>query len=297
MFHRIARTLLPLMLLLAAAPVAAHARLTVGVSDGSQTMFSQPNFLRLHIRTVRAVVPWNTAIMRNRRTLHAAQAWVRAAERAHATPMISFGGNGNYIPSVRLYTAAIKAFLHAVPSVHVYTPWNEPDWIYRRLSKEPRLAAAYFNTLVRWCHPCTIVAGDLYLPAAQLGPWIRAYERGLHSRPKAWALHPYDDVRTHTTTQIRTLYRLTSGQIWLDEISGVERRGHWAFRNQSPAAANRDERFLFSLPKRFHRITRIYHYEWQANRLAGWDSALLGPGGGRRPAYWTVANAAKGRLP
>jgi hypothetical protein len=215
--------------------------------------------------------------------------------------MISFSGNGNYIPSPSVYARAIKAFLHDFPQVKVYTPWNEPDWIYRpALAKHPELAASYFNILIRYCHHCTVVAGDLYLPANQLGPWIRAYRRHLNATPKAWALHNYYDVRTHTTSQLRTMLSLTSGQIWLTEISGVIRRGHWQYRNQSPAAAGRDEAYLFSLPNRFARVTRIYHYQWQgtvAGPSTGWDSGLIGPGGQPRPAYWVVAKAAGSRNP
>jgi hypothetical protein len=96
------------------------------------------------------------------------------------------------------------------------------------------------------------------------------------------------------------LEKVTRGPIWFDEISGVLRRGHWQYRNQSSIAAGRDERFLFSLPKRFHRIQRIYHYEWQGTVPSpnnGWDSGLIGPGGAPRPSYFVVLNAAHGKLP
>jgi Glycosyl hydrolase catalytic core len=183
--------------------------------------------------------------------------------------------------------------------VKLYTPWNEPDWIYRpALANNPRLAASYFNTLAYWCHRCTIVAGDVYRPSWQgLASWVRSYSRALHARPKAWAIHPYDDVRGHTASQIQAFQSVTSGPIWLTEISGVERRGHCGCPNLSPNRANTDERYLFTLPKRFHRIQRIYHYQWQAVAAAPWDSGLLGPLGKPRPAYWTFANALKGRLP
>jgi hypothetical protein len=245
------------------------------------------------------MVFWNVAVMRNKRPLRATRRWVQAAEAAGVQPMISFAGNGNYIPSVKVYTAAIKAFLRDFPQVKVFTPWNEPDWIYRpALANHPSLAAGYFNALARWCHGCTIVAGDVYRPVNQgLASWVRAYARGLHHRPAAWALHPYDDVRSHTTGQIRAFQRVTRGPIWLTEISGVERRGHWQFKNQNVFAANRDERYLFALPKRFHRITRIYHYQWQGLPHAPWDSGLIGPRGQPRPAYNTVRSAAQGHLP
>ena len=63
------------------------------------------------------------------------------------------------------------------------------------------------------------------------------------------------------------------------------RRGHWQYRNQSAAAAAQDEQYLLSLSKRYHRIARIYHYEWQGNGSAGWDSGLIAPNGRTRPAY------------
>jgi hypothetical protein len=279
----------------AAAPSGASA-VTVGISDDGSAMFSQHTFQRLDIRQARYMTYWNVAVMRNKGPLRAARTWIRAAERAGVTPMVSFSGNGDYVPSWPVYAAAIKAFLHDFPQVKTYTPWNEPDWIYRpALADNPKLAADYFNVLIRWCRHCTIVAGDVYLPANQLGPWIASYRRYLHARPKAWALHNYYDVRTHTTSQLQTLERLTSGQIWLTETAGIERRGHWQFPNQGVFAAARDEAFLFSIPRRFPRVTRIYHYQWQGTLLSprtGWDSGLIGPRGVPRPAYWTLAKAA-----
>jgi Glycosyl hydrolase catalytic core len=201
----------------------------------------------------------------------------------------------------------VRAFIHDFPTVKLYTAWNEPDWIYRpALANHPTLAAAYYNALVKNCRGCTVAAGDLYRPVSGtgggLGAWIKAYQKGLRSKPRAWALHPYDDVRGHKTAQIQTLERYVGGaQVWLTEISGLIRRGHWAFPpKQSPAAAAKDEQFLFALPKRFHHITAIYHYQWQGTvdgPHTGWDSGLLGPKGVPRPAYWVVYNAAHGKLP
>jgi putative glycosyl hydrolase len=285
---------------LIAAPATAAASVTVGISDNNSAMFSNPWFTRINLTVARDLVPWNAAVMRNKSDLHAAQAWVKAALSDGVQPMVSFVGDsgqaGNYIPSTGVYKQAIRAFLRDVPQVKVYTPWNEPDWVYRPgLADNPGLAASYYNVLVRYCHHCTIVAGDLYLPAAQLGSWIRRYKSHLRSRPAAWALHNYYDVRTHTTSQLRTMLQLTSGPVWLTEISGVERRGHWQYPNQSVKAAANDEKFLFSLPQRFHRVARIYHYEWQGTRPSpntGWDSGLLYPNGTPRPAYYVVAKAA-----
>jgi hypothetical protein len=291
------------------APLSAQARgrthyhLTVGVGDDSSAIFANPWFRKLPIRIARYLVPWNAAITRDRTQVNAMQDWLHWAASVHVQPLVSFeapgGTAGNYIPDDATYTRAVKAFIKRFPQVKTYTPWNEPDFIYRSLSQQPGLAAAYFNTMVRACHRCTIVAGDVYRTAGDgLYSWLKAYQRGLRFRPAAWAIHPYDDVRSHTKSAIDTLERFAgSSQIWLDEISGVLRRGHWPFPNQSPNNADNDERFLFILPKIYHNITRIYHYQWQAVPGSPWDSALLGPGGKPRPAYWTFANAVKGKLP
>jgi hypothetical protein len=283
-----------------AAP--AGAKLTVGIGDNNPAMFSQPKFTALHPQAARLIVFWNVATIRNKAYLNYARSWINAAEADGVQPLVSFGGNGNYIPTVGQYTSAVKAFIRDFPSVKLYTAWNEPDWIYRSLSRNPCLAASYFNALVRVCRGCTVAAGEFYRPVTDgLASWIRAYKRGLRYTPKAWALHPYDDVRGHQTAQIQTLERyIGRSQIWLTEISGLLRRGHWQFKNQSSIGANRDERFLFALPKRFHNITAIYHYQWQGTvdgPSTGWDSGLIGPQGTPRPAYYTVRDAAHGKLP
>ena len=300
MVHRLSKFLLPFAcagaLAGAALPATAGAKLLVGISDQGTGMFSQPRFQNLNLSIARYFAPWNAAIMGNKSQLNAAKSWVNDALADGVEPMISLGGNGSYIPTVKQYKAGVKAFMRAVPKVHTYAAWNEPDWVYRpALARNPGLAAGYFNALVQDCRHCTNVAGEVYLPANQLGSYLRAYIRGLHYRPSAWALHNYYDVRTHTTSQLRVMQSLTSGPIWLTEIAGIERRGHWQFRNQTVFAAAKDEAFLFSLPKRFHRVTRIYHYQWQGTvdgPSTGWDSGLIGPGGVPRPAFWTVARAA-----
>lgn len=288
------RTLLALSCAVAGAallPSAAGA-VVVGIGDQTTGMFSDPKFLALHVPEARLTVSWDVAVNHKRRSeLRADSTWIRDAEADNVTPLISFSGNGNYIPNVSQYTKAVKAFFKKFPQVKRYTAWNEPDWVYRSLSRHPLLAAAFFNALARNCKHCTVLAGDLYLPAKQLGPWIKAYKKGLHAHVSGWALHNYYDVRTHKTSQLRTLMKLTRGPIWLDEISGVERRGHWQYRNQSASAAGRDERFLFSLASKYKRVSHIYHYQWRAVPTVGWDSALLSASGKERPAYFVVKSA------
>jgi hypothetical protein len=289
------RTLLAFACALACAgwlPSAASA-LVVGIGDQGPAVFSDPRFLALHVHESRLIVPWDAALPGHGRQLATAAAWISAAKRARTTPLVSFGEDGSRIPTVAEYNRAVRGFIHRFPHVSRYTAWNEPDFPYTRLGHDPRLAAAFFNTLVHDCHGCLAIAGDLFLPAAQLRPYLRSYINALRVRPAAWALHNYTDVRTMSTTQLRVTLGMTRGPIWLDETGGVERRGHWQYRNQSAAGARRDEEFLFSLTRRFPRISRIYHYQWQAAPWAGWDSALIAADGSPRGAYRVVAAAAR----
>jgi hypothetical protein len=289
-----------------ATAVPAASAVVIGIGDSNTAMFSDPRFAALKITTARDVVPWDMLTRKaDKGDLANFRSWLSAAKAAHVTPLISFGADftnpaANFVPTVAQYKTAVKAFLKAFPQIKTYTPWNEPDFSYRNLAREPTLAANYFNALFGMCSHCTVLAGDVYLPAtgtatinkaaATLGPWLRAYIKGLHHKPAGWALHDYTEIRARNTSQLRILLSMTSGPVWLDETGGVLRRGHWQYKNQSATAAAKDESYLLSLTKRYKRIARIYHYQWAANPLAGWDSALIAANGTVRPAYNVLLN-------
>jgi hypothetical protein len=284
--------------LAATLPASAGAvKVTVGISDNSNAMFSSSLFPPLHVKQARLLVVWNAAVLKDHTALNEARTWISDAQAAGVSPLVDFladpGAAGNHIPTVNEYTQAVKAFIKDFPTVKQYIPWNEPDFNYRKLSKEPLLAATYFNILVQACKGCTVAAGDLYLDAQHLGAWIKAYAKGLHYRPAAWALHPYDDVQGHTSSQVQVMMKAVKGPIWLTEISGVVRRGHWHGHNltQSLTKQAADESYMFSLAKKFPRIARVYHYQWQGNPNVGWDSGLLNPDGSPRPVYYVLKAA------
>lgn len=302
MIRRPGKALLALTCTLACAvalPAAASAKLIVGIADQTGSSFSDPRFLALHIHEARLVIPWDTASAASQRSeLNYVAAWLGAASRADVTPLISFGDDTSlhgHAPSLHQYVLAVRAFIKRFPQVHQYTAWNEPDFPYVNLVRSPWLAAQYFNQLVFATagHHDTVLAGDMFQAAPQLGAYLSQYVKYLAVKPAGWALHDYRDVRAHSTAQLLTMEKYTKGPIWLDETGGVERRGHWPYPNQSAAAAARDEQYLFSLPKRFPRIAYIFHYEWQQVAGEGWDSGLINDRGQERPAYKVVAQAAR----
>ncbi len=310
MIRRVLLTSFAALCTCAAIVPAGAGAVAIGIGSLDPGMFSSPRFSALHVTTARYPLAYDIMTRRaDAGQLRSFKIWYSAAQAAGVSPLVSFGadtigaGATYHVPSVSEYTRGVKAFLKRYPHVTDYTAWNEPDWSYRSLARNPRLAADYFNALYKLCGShCQVLAGDVYLPAtgpspliingasARLNTWLPAYIKGLHHRPAGWALHDYTEVRGRNTSQLSTLMRLTRGPIWLDETGGVLRRGHWVYRNQSAAAAARDEQYLLSLTKRYSRIARIYHYQWSAVRTAGWDSALLDTHGRPRPAYWVVLN-------
>ncbi len=173
-----------------AAASAASASVVIGIGDSNTGMFSSPLFQNLKISTARYVIPWDVVTRKaDSSDLVAFRAWLAAAQADHVSPLISFGADytnpaANYVPSVGQYETAVKAFLKDFPQIKTYTAWNEPDFSYRTLARNPGLAANYFNALYTLCKGCTVLAGDVYLPAtgtayidhaaATLGPWLRA---------------------------------------------------------------------------------------------------------------------------
>jgi hypothetical protein len=275
----------------ALAPAHALA-VTLGVGGISPEGLRSPLFLALGVREARVGVAWNAAVSRDPTARRRFAAWLDAAQTAGVTPLVSFSREGIAPDSAR-YGRAVKAFIRMFPQVRRYTAWNEPDWRSGPVARHPQLAAAYFNVLRAACRGCIVLAGDVFLPAEQLKPWLARYVKALDGAPIGWALHNYRDVREHSTKQLRVLMSLTRGPIWLDETAGVLRRGRW--RTQSRGAAAGDERFLLSLARRYPRITRVYHYEWQTAPTDTWDSALINANGTPRPAYHVLAAAAGAR--
>ena len=277
----------------AGGPAVAGA-VTIGIGSNDPSMFSDPRFQALHISTARVVLPWDVATSRaDRGIMRGFRAWLRAAEAAHVSPLVSFGADwtspraDSYAPTVSQYEHAVRTFLRRFPKVKNYTAWNEPDFSRRPLARD----RACRELLQRPQSPLSTVhrARRRRVPADERKALPQPRQRtpaalaarlrpGLHHRPDGWALHDYRDVRGHNAAQLRTLTSMTSGPIWLDETGGVLHRGTW--RGQSANAAARDERFLFSLAKRFHRIKRIYHYQWYGVPSAGWDSARSAPTAG-----------------
>ncbi len=107
-----------------------------------------------------------------------------------------------------------------------------------------------------------------------------------------------------STASTRALLGATHGQIWFTETGGVVARHNHSAHDfpESAAHAAVVTRFVFDrLARLSGRIARVYLYQWNAgtHRPEPWDSALIGPHGTPRPAFWVLVQElhALGQLP
>ena len=301
------RLLLPLLVLaslLVATP--AQAAFRVGIGDQDASMFTDQRWIDLRLKTVRYVVPWNSAkdpeqTEQDTRYLEAARA-AKQEVLVHFTARRGCFEDGKYskraacrAPSVAAYTSAVKAFRKLHPSVKTFGAWNEANHVSQPVYRNPKRAAEYFLALRKVCKTCKIVAGDL-LDSGNLRTYASTMLRYTKSRGRIWGLHNYGDVNRKRSRGITTLLKLVPGEVWLTETGGIVSFDAARGFNPSESAASRAISYMFSLANRFDtrrrgyksRITRLYPYEFRTKLTdARFDAGLISPEGKTRKGYRT----------
>jgi hypothetical protein len=297
------RILLPLCLAvsLAAASPAAAKPLVVGIGDQNASMFSDPAFRTLGVKHSRLVLAWDW--YRDPYASAQTDDWMAAAREAGVRPLIAFNrnwrpGGERVLPSLRAYRKSFREFRRRYPDVRDFSAWNEANHPSQPTFKHPRMAARYYNELLRACPRCTIVAADV-LDSTNMLPWIARFER-FARRPRIWGLHNYKDANDGGGRNTRALLRAVRGKVWLTETGGILRlkphpgskgNGRKHTRGHQATAVRR----VYNLARANRRIARVYFYEWRADPKNRWDSAFIDSRGRPRPAYdalkWTLRAA------
>jgi hypothetical protein len=123
--------------------VGWHFQLGIGEQDTA--MFSDPRFAALGLRHVRLVVPYDVACRRGSAEGYV-DAWLAAAERAGARPLVAFSSSWQLprwrLPSYRTYLRCFRAFRARWPRVVDFNPWNEVNHWYQPTYRHPRRGPA-----------------------------------------------------------------------------------------------------------------------------------------------------------
>jgi hypothetical protein len=286
------------MLLLGATASTASARTTVGLGDQKIDMFSDPRVKWLGVRHARLVIPWYVA---TKSGLPGDQlyidTWLRAARRSGTQPLIGLGHGftgrmRTYLPSVREYVRAVKAFRRKWPWVKQFIVWNEANHCSQPTCKRPDRAAQYFDAMRKVCPRCTLVAADI-LDQPNMISWLKRFRRAAKGKPKVIGLHNYLDVNRLHGHRTKAFLKAAKAPVWITETGGVVRRKHYKGKAAFPeneTHAGRVTQHLLRLADRNRRIKRIYLYHWNANRPdSTWDSGLVDWTNATRPAFSVLA--------
>lgn len=295
-----AARLLVLLLLALTLPAAADAARppAVGLGEQKASMFEDRRFLRLQLRDVRYIAPWDA--LRDPVQRRRLDDWVEAARASGSRIVLGFERSvrserlARTLPAAARFEREFRRFRDRYPFIRDWIVWNEANHPFSLTANRPGRAAAYFDAVAWNCRGCRIVAADV-LDVSGMVPWVRRFQRRAAHRPRIWGLHNYVDANGFKSAGTLALLRATRGKLWITETGGlvlrreydrgrVTREVRYSRRRAARATAHALDLACLS-----RRIRRVYLYHWRAPRpVTNWDSAFVGPRGGVRPAYRTL---------
>jgi hypothetical protein len=301
----------------------AHAGLIAGIGDQNATSFSDPNFVKLHVKRTRFIVPFD-AIFKNPGLV---QQWMDAAKAAKLKPLVAFNpASGSHcpgkpcsIPSASAYTKAVKAFHKKYSFVKEYNFWNETNSATQPTGPTKasvlKKTVALYKAAKKVCgRSCRVSGPDLLDQGVgdprrsvrsrnqkRMAKWVSMFLRyaGRKNYPTLWGIHNYGD--TNYGRSIGTSFIVNKiakkGEIWVTETGGI-----YSFRLQSgkltfkPNASRQAKAVTnaYKIARKFRRITRLYYYQWRKNNADDFfDAGIIDFGGALRPAYQSLQKLPK----
>jgi hypothetical protein len=294
-----------------ALPASASAA-TVGVSDQQASTFTNPLYSPLKMKVARYIAPYDVASEPAARAQF--EPWLKAAKAAHQTVLISFEHSRlqskyNKAPSVSAYTKAITAFKKKYGKSFDVTPWNEVNVCQAKGRMEgqpskicksktgPKLVAQYYSAARKVFSGRKVTAIDI-LDGSNVGgavSYLRKFKKYVKGTPKYWGIHNYSDTNrgsySRTSRLIKTINN-KKAQVWLTETGGQLRlRGVYA--GGSEAAAEKKAasalKCMFSMPKRYKQIKRLYVYQFNGAPVTNdFDAGLINVDNTKRLGYTVV---------
>jgi hypothetical protein len=310
--RRLVLTCLALAGLCAAVPAAASA-VTVGISDQQASTFTNPLYAPLKLKVARYIAPYDVTSDSAQRAQW--EAWLAAARSAHQTILISFEHSRkpskyNKAPSASTYRRALLSFKRKYGSKFDISPWNEVNVCQAKGRMEgqpraickaatgPKIVAGYYKTARSVFKGRKIVGLDILDGANVNGAvgYLRRFKKYAKPLPKYWGIHNYSDTNRGSTSRtsrlIRTIHS-SRAQIWLTETGGqLKLRG----KEYGEARAARALKCMFSMPKKYKQIKRLYVYQFNGTDQSNdFDAGLVGVDGvTKRQGYDIVLHRTSG---
>ncbi|HWI70476.1 MAG TPA: hypothetical protein VNT55_00875 [Baekduia sp.] len=305
--RRLVRHFLPVAALaaVAIAPAGASAA-TVGISDQQPSTFTNPLYAPLKLKVARVITPYD--VLNEPSEKARLDQWIHNAKLAKQTILISFEHSRlqskyNKAPSVSTYTKALKAFKKEYGSKFDISPWNEVNVCQASGRMEgqpakicksatgPKLVAQYYSAAKSVFAGRKIVAIDI-LDGSNVGgavSYLRKFKHYVKGTPKYWGIHNYSDTNRGSYSRTSRLIKEIGNkkaEIWLTETGGqLKLRG----KEYGQAKAAKALKCMFSMPKKYKQIKRLYIYQFNgADASNDFDAGLIGPDNSLRTGYGVV---------
>jgi hypothetical protein len=304
--RRLFRTALLATVLMAAAIPASASAVTTGISDQQPSTFTNPLYAPLKLKVARVITPYD--VLSEPAEKQRLDQWIHNAKLANQTILISFEHSRlqskyNKAPSVATYTKALKAFKKQYGSKFDISPWNEvnvcqasgrmegqPSKICKSATG-PKLVAQYYSAAKSVFNGRKIVAIDI-LDGSNVGgavSYLRKFKKYVKGTPKYWGIHNYSDTNRGSTSRTSRLIKTINNknaEVWLTETGGqLKLRG----KSYGEAKAAQALECMFSMPKKFKQIKRLYIYQFNgADASNDFDAGLIGPDNSLRKGYAIV---------
>jgi hypothetical protein len=305
--RRLVASFLPIAAIAAAALVPAGASaVTVGISDQQAATFTNPLYAPLKLKVARYIAPYD--VLKEPSEKVKLDSWIHNAKAAKQTMLISFehartASTYNKAPSVATYTKALKAFKKKYGSNFDISPWNEVNVCQAKGRMEgqpakicksatgPKLVAQYYSAAKSVFPTRKIVAIDI-LDGSNVGgavSYLKKFKKYVKGTPKYWGIHNYSDTNRGSTSRTARLIKTINdkkAEIWLTETGGqLKLRGV----DYGQAKAAKALKCMFSMPKKFPQIKRLYIYQFNgADSFNDFDAGLVSPDGTIREGYDVV---------
>jgi hypothetical protein len=305
--RRLIATLLPIAALAAAALVPASASaVTVGISDQQASTFTNSLYAPLKLKVARYIAPYD--VLSEPAEKKKLDSWIHNAKLAKQTMLISFehsrlSSKYDKAPSVATYTKALKAFKKKYGPRFDISPWNEVNVCQAKGRMEgqpakicrsatgPKLVAQYYSAARSIFAGRKIVAIDI-LDGFNVGgavSYLRKFKKYVKGTPKYWGIHNYSDTNRGSTSRTSRLIKEINNkkaEVWLTETGGqLKLRGV----EYGQAKAAKALKCMFSMPKKFRQIKRLYIYQFNgADSSNDFDAGLIGPDNSTRQGYDVV---------
>jgi hypothetical protein len=119
--------------------------------------------------------------------------------------------------------------------------------------------------------------------------YLRKFKKYVKGTPKYWGIHNYSDTNRGSTSRTSRLIKEIGNkkaEIWLTETGGQLRlRG----KDVGEAKAAKALECMFSMPKKFKQIKRLYIYQFNgADQSNDFDAGLINTDNTTRLGYGIV---------